>query len=68
MARKSEAGTRKRRSPIAQNGKVSPPKRVANSARRTREHLTPIEVEKVIKAASRVGRHGPRDAALVQVM
>ena len=68
MARKSEAGPRKRRSPIAENGKVSPPKRVANTERRTREHLTPGEVERVIKAANRVGRHGARDAALVQVM
>ena len=31
-------------------------------------HLTPSEVERVIKSASRVGRHGSRDAALVQVM
>jgi type 1 fimbriae regulatory protein FimB/type 1 fimbriae regulatory protein FimE len=56
-----------RRSPNAENGKVSPPKRIANTERRTREHLTPSEVEKVIKAAAGVGRHGPRDAALIQV-
>jgi integrase len=68
MRRKSNVVPLKRPSPIAENGKVSPPKRVANSERRTREHLTPSEVERVIKAASRVGRHGARDAALVQVM
>jgi len=68
MASKSNVVRLKRRSPIAENGKVTPPKRVANAKRRTREHLIPSEVERVIKAASRVGRHGPRDAALVQVM
>ena len=68
MGRNSNAVRIKRRPPIAENGKVSPPKRVPNSERRTREHLTPGEVERVIKAANRVGRHGARDAALVQVM
>jgi type 1 fimbriae regulatory protein FimE len=68
MARKSNVVRLKRRSPIAENGKVSPPKRVPNSERRSREHLTPSEVERVIKAAGRVGRHGARDASIVQVM
>ena len=68
MPRKSKGVRLKRRSPIAENGKVSPPKRVPNSERRSREHLTPSEVERVIRAASNVGRHGARDAALVQVM
>lgn len=43
----------------------SPPKRVPNRARRTREHLTPEEVERLIAAAGRLGRHGHRDAALL---
>src|SRR4051794_25633650 len=68
MPRKSKGVAQKRRSPIAENGKVSPPKRIPNRERRSREHLTPGEVERVVKAASRVGRHGSRDAALVQVM
>ena len=56
-----------RRAPNSENGKVGPPKRVPNAERRSREHLTPAEVEKVIKAAGRIGRHGARDAALIQV-
>ena len=50
------------------NGKVqtaAPPRRVPNSARRTREHLTPAEVERLIAAAGKVGRHRHRDAALM---
>jgi integrase len=34
--------------------------------RRTREHLTPAEVEKLIKAA-KAGRHGHRDATMILV-
>ena len=52
-------------SPTAENGKVAPPRRVANRERRTREHLTPQEVEKLIRAASRAGRYGHRDATLI---
>ena len=39
----------------------SPPLKVPNLEKRTREHLLPNEVEAMIKAASRVGRHGLRD-------
>jgi type 1 fimbriae regulatory protein FimE len=53
--------------PTPQNGKVPPPRRVANRERRTREHLTPQEVDKLIKAASRVGRYGHRDATLILI-
>jgi len=51
--------------PTAQNGKVAPPRRVTNRERRTREHLTPQEVEKLTRAASRIGRYGHRDATLI---
>lgn len=51
--------------PTPENGKVAPPRRVANRERRAREHLTPQEVDKLIKAASRVGRYGHRDATLI---
>jgi type 1 fimbriae regulatory protein FimE len=68
MTRKSNVVARKRRSPIAQNGKVSLPKRVPNTERRSREHLTPAEVEKVSRAAGKVGRHWTRDAALITLM
>jgi type 1 fimbriae regulatory protein FimB/type 1 fimbriae regulatory protein FimE len=51
--------------PTAKNGKVAPPVRVTNRERRAREHLTPQEVDKLIRAASRVGRYGHRDATLI---
>lgn len=53
--------------PTLENGKVTPPRRVANRERRTREHLTPQEVDKLISAASRVGRYGHRDATLTLI-
>ena len=42
------------------------PGRKPNAELRTREHLTPAEVEKLIKAA-KAGRHGHRDATMVLV-
>ena len=53
--------------PTTENGKVSPPRRVRNLERRTREHLTPDEVEKLMTAAGRLGRHGHRDATLILI-
>src|SRR5436190_21207148 len=55
----------KRNSPSIENGKVAPPRRVANLQRRSREHLTPSEVERLIVSAGKIGRHGARDAALI---
>ena len=56
-----------RGSPSIENGKVVPPRRVTNRERRSREHLTPIEVERLITAAAKEGRHGTRDATMVLV-
>jgi type 1 fimbriae regulatory protein FimB/type 1 fimbriae regulatory protein FimE len=53
--------------PTPENGKVAPPRRAANRERRTREHLTPQEVDRLIKAASRLGRYGHRDATLILI-
>lgn len=46
---------------------VKPPVRVPNSERRSREFLTEEEVEKLMTAAEKVGRHGHRDSTLVLV-
>jgi type 1 fimbriae regulatory protein FimB/type 1 fimbriae regulatory protein FimE len=43
----------------------SPPRRVPNATVRSREYLTPAEVEKMMAAAKGAGRHGNRDAALI---
>jgi len=50
--------------PRIENGEVRPPTRVPNRDRRSREHLTPAEVEKLMTAAGQLGRHGHRDATL----
>ena len=42
-----------------------PPKRVPNASVRSREYLTPVEVEKMLEAARGSGRHGRRDEALI---
>jgi type 1 fimbriae regulatory protein FimB/type 1 fimbriae regulatory protein FimE len=42
------------------------PKRLPNSEYRSREHLTPSEVEKLIEAA-KTNRHGHRDATMILV-
>lgn len=42
-----------------------PPRKLKNKERRTREHLTEAEVDKIIVAARQVGRYGHRDATLV---
>jgi type 1 fimbriae regulatory protein FimE len=42
-----------------------PPRRKSNLDRRTREYLTPAEVEKLLQASGKVGRHGARDRTLI---
>lgn len=44
-----------------------PPRRVPNSAVRSREYLTADEVERLITAAKSIGRNRPRDATLILV-
>jgi integrase len=51
--------------PILVNRKV--PTRLKNADYRSREYLTEDEVEKLMDAAGRVGRHGHRDATLIML-
>src|SRR3989442_12642402 len=48
--------------PDAENRAVAP-RRLANSKYRSREHLTPSEVDKLIEAA-KTNRHGHRDTTM----
>ncbi len=48
------------------NGKV-PPRRVTNAERRSREYLTPSEIEDLITAAGKLGRHRHRDKSLILI-
>jgi integrase len=45
----------------------APPRRRPNADVRGREHLTPAEVERLATAASKLGRHGPRDALMIRL-
>jgi len=51
--------------PNIENGNVRPPIRKKNKDVRSREHLTPDEVERLITSAKSLGRHGRRDATLI---
>jgi type 1 fimbriae regulatory protein FimE len=57
---------KKRPRPTIENRKVMP-KRRSNADLRAREYLTPDEVERLIAHAGKLGRHGPRDAALLML-
>jgi len=46
---------------------VKPPRRVPNAERRSREFLTPAEVESLINAAEKLGRHGHRDGTMILI-
>ena len=58
----------RRKAPIAESGKVAPPFRRANLETRTREYLTPDEVERLIVAVGASGRHTARDQTLLTLM
>jgi len=53
--------------PNTLNGKVMPPRRSFNKDRRSREYLLPSELEAVMEAAAKVGRHGVRDKTLIML-
>ena len=55
-----------RGTPTTVNGKV-PPRRTPNKERRSREYLTASEVQALMDAARKTGRHGHRDATLILI-
>ncbi len=54
------------KAPTLVNRKV-PPRRVPNGAVRSREYLTSNEIEALMAAAKRSGRHGQRDATVILI-
>src|SRR5262249_53775224 len=58
--------TLRRPEPANENQTVEMPRRLANAKYRQREYLTPTEVERLMKAASK-NRHGHRDSAMILV-
>lgn len=65
MTKAIDSSVHKASIPNTQNGKVHPPARVTNRSQRSREHLTPDEVKRLMAAAGKLGRHGARDKALI---
>jgi site-specific recombinase XerD len=45
--------------------KVAPPRKRPNAASRSREYLTPAEVDRLREAAAKRGRHATRDATMI---
>lgn len=68
MGQVVELPSHRRKPPNTVNGKVAPPRRRPNRAVRTREHLTPTEVERLLAAAGSSGRHQGRDQTLLTLM
>lgn len=68
MGQVLELPKRRRKAPIAENGKVALPRRRPNRELRTREYLTPAEAEWLIAAAGASGRYQGRDQTLVMLM
>jgi type 1 fimbriae regulatory protein FimE len=64
------AFSRRNRKPLERRkqstpGSALPPRRQSNASRRKREYLTPDEVEKLLQASAKLGRHGARDRTLI---
>jgi type 1 fimbriae regulatory protein FimB/type 1 fimbriae regulatory protein FimE len=68
MGQVIELATHSRNPSNAINGKVRPPARRTNKAVRTREYLTPDEVDRLIKAAGDKTRYAPRDRTILLLM
>jgi site-specific recombinase XerD len=47
--------------------KLLPPHKLKNKDRRSREHLSPKEIDQLIHAARQTGRHGHRDATMILI-
>jgi type 1 fimbriae regulatory protein FimE len=68
MGQLLELPKRRRTRPNAVNGKVAPPRRRPNKDTRSREYLTPSEMDRLLDAAGTSGRHGARDRTLLLLM
>lgn len=53
--------------PTLPRATAAPPRRRSNSEVRTREYLTPDEIEALMSGARTLGRHGHRDATLILI-
>ena len=61
-----ELQTARHPAPTTVNGKV-PPRRRRNAELRSREYLTQDEVNRLMDAAGKIGRHGHRDCTLILI-
>jgi len=44
---------------------MNPPPKVPSADRRSREHLTPTEIDRLMAAVQQLGRHGHRDTTMI---
>src|ERR1019366_5968829 len=63
---------RRNRKPLERRARSTPvsplpPRRLSNASRRKREYLTPDEVDKLLQASGKLGRHGARDRTLILI-
>jgi len=68
MAKKSSQSSFSVKSKTKAKKSVGPPAKLPNLTKRSREYLTLAEVNKLIKTAKRLGRHGERDSLIVLIM
>ena len=66
------AARRRNRKPLQRRSQGTPdsplpPRRQSNASRRKREYLIPDEVEKLLQASAKLGRHGARDRTLILI-
>ena len=66
MSKIVQLPTAARSTPNTENGKVTPRRR-KNTELRSREYLTAEEVDRLIEAAGKVGRHRHRDRTLILI-
>ena len=64
--------SRRNRKPAAPRSRAAPypsipPRRTSNASRRSREYLTPAEVDQLLQASAKIGRHGARDRTLILI-
>jgi len=50
---------------LARSRSAPYPRRTSNASRRSREYLTPAEIDKLLQASAKSGRHGARDRMLI---
>lgn len=68
MAKKNDQPSFSGKLKVKASKTLGPPSKIPNLEKRSREYLSVGEVNKLIKTAKRLGRHGERDSLMVLIM